>query len=141
MAVRFGWNITQDFCVRNGLDLVVRSHQSKKWGLGFDVMHNESLECSLQEIMRTMKMMEQFCKFNKMMRMDTWAYALRCSVLWKIAIELGPARPSPLAKTSHDISCTFGPYLYHCQLENVRMCIKPGKWLGAIKTCLESLVP
>lgn len=43
MAVRFGWNITQDFCVRNGLDLVVRSHQSKKWGLGFDVMHNESL--------------------------------------------------------------------------------------------------
>ncbi|CAE7328423.1 BSU1 [Symbiodinium sp. KB8] len=43
IAVRFGWNVTQDFCVRNGLDLVVRSHQSKKWGLGFDVMHNESL--------------------------------------------------------------------------------------------------
>ncbi|CAK9009015.1 Serine/threonine-protein phosphatase BSU1 (Bri1 suppressor protein 1) [Durusdinium trenchii] len=43
MAVRFGWNVTQDFCVRNGLDLVVRSHQSKRWGLGFDVMHNESL--------------------------------------------------------------------------------------------------
>ncbi|CAE7599225.1 BSU1 [Symbiodinium natans] len=43
IAVRFGWNVTQDFCVRNSLDLVVRSHQSKKWGLGFDVMHNESL--------------------------------------------------------------------------------------------------
>ncbi|CAJ1419116.1 unnamed protein product [Effrenium voratum] len=43
MAVRFGWNVTQDFCVRNGLDLVVRSHQSKRWGLGFDVMHNECL--------------------------------------------------------------------------------------------------
>mmetsp|Transcript_47221 Transcript_47221/g.122036 ORF Transcript_47221/g.122036 Transcript_47221/m.122036 type:complete len:531 (+) Transcript_47221:169-1761(+) len=42
-AVKFGWNVTQAFCARNGLDLIVRSHQSKKGGLGFDVMHNESL--------------------------------------------------------------------------------------------------
>mmetsp|Transcript_164147 Transcript_164147/g.526354 ORF Transcript_164147/g.526354 Transcript_164147/m.526354 type:complete len:509 (-) Transcript_164147:304-1830(-) len=43
MAYKFGWNITQGFCARNGLDLIVRSHQAKKQGLGFDVMHNESL--------------------------------------------------------------------------------------------------
>jgi len=43
IAVKFGWNVTQAFCARNGLDLIVRSHQSKKGGLGFDVMHNESL--------------------------------------------------------------------------------------------------
>lgn len=42
-AVKFGWNVTQAFCAKNGLDLVVRSHQSKKGSLGFDVMHNESL--------------------------------------------------------------------------------------------------
>jgi len=43
LAVKFGWNVTQAFCAHNGLDLVVRSHQAKKCGLGFDVMHNESL--------------------------------------------------------------------------------------------------
>lgn len=43
MAVKFGWNVTQAFCAQNGLDLIVRSHQSKKGGLGFDVMHNELL--------------------------------------------------------------------------------------------------
>mmetsp|Transcript_89215 Transcript_89215/g.186451 ORF Transcript_89215/g.186451 Transcript_89215/m.186451 type:complete len:508 (-) Transcript_89215:237-1760(-) len=43
LSVKFGWNITQAFCARNGLDLVVRSHQAKKHGLGFDIMHNESL--------------------------------------------------------------------------------------------------
>lgn len=43
LAVKFGWNVTQAFCARNGLDLVIRSHQSKRRGLGFDVMHNESL--------------------------------------------------------------------------------------------------
>jgi len=42
-AVKFGWDVTQKFCARNGLDLVVRSHQAKKQGLGFDVMHNEML--------------------------------------------------------------------------------------------------
>jgi len=42
-AVKFGWNVTQAFCAMNGLDLIVRSHQSKKEGLGFDVMHNEAL--------------------------------------------------------------------------------------------------
>merc|ERR1712151_15804 len=42
-AVCFGWNVTSAFCARNGIDLVVRSHQSKKQGYGFDVMHNESL--------------------------------------------------------------------------------------------------
>jgi len=43
LAVKFGWNVTQGFCARNGVDLVIRSHQAKKAGLGFDVMHNESL--------------------------------------------------------------------------------------------------
>jgi diadenosine tetraphosphatase ApaH/serine/threonine PP2A family protein phosphatase len=43
LAVKFGWNVTQAFCARNGLDLVIRSHQAKKQGLGFDVMHNETL--------------------------------------------------------------------------------------------------
>merc|ERR1711974_235599 len=43
LAVKFGWNITQAFCARNGLDLIIRSHQAKRCGLGFDVMHNESL--------------------------------------------------------------------------------------------------
>lgn len=43
IAVKFGWNVTQAFCAKNGLDLVIRSHQSKKGGLGFDVMHNEKL--------------------------------------------------------------------------------------------------
>mmetsp|Transcript_117107 Transcript_117107/g.303774 ORF Transcript_117107/g.303774 Transcript_117107/m.303774 type:complete len:509 (-) Transcript_117107:64-1590(-) len=43
LAVKFGWNVTQAFCAANGLDLVIRSHQAKREGLGFDVMHNESL--------------------------------------------------------------------------------------------------
>lgn len=42
-ALRFGWNVTQEFCVRNGLDLVVRSHQAMNYGFGFDVMHDEKL--------------------------------------------------------------------------------------------------
>jgi len=42
-CVRFGWNITESFCQRNGLDLVVRSHQVKKNGFGFDVMHDDTL--------------------------------------------------------------------------------------------------
>jgi len=43
LAYKFGWNITQAFCARNGIDLIVRSHQSKKEGMGFDVMHHETL--------------------------------------------------------------------------------------------------
>jgi len=43
LAVKFGWNVTQAFCASNGIDLVVRSHQSKREGIGFDVMHHESL--------------------------------------------------------------------------------------------------
>ena len=42
-AVLFGWDITKTFCARNGLAMVVRSHQSKKYGLGFDLMHDEKL--------------------------------------------------------------------------------------------------
>mmetsp|Transcript_47971 Transcript_47971/g.148376 ORF Transcript_47971/g.148376 Transcript_47971/m.148376 type:complete len:507 (+) Transcript_47971:61-1581(+) len=42
-AVKFGWNVTQLFCAKNGIDLIVRSHQAKKAGLGFDVMHHETL--------------------------------------------------------------------------------------------------
>lgn len=42
-AVLFGWDVTKTFCARNGLAMVVRSHQSKKYGLGFDLMHDEKL--------------------------------------------------------------------------------------------------
>lgn len=43
LTLRFGWDVTQAFCAMNGLDLVIRSHQSKRGGLGFDVMHNNML--------------------------------------------------------------------------------------------------
>lgn len=42
-ASQFGWNITKTFCARNGLSLIVRSHQSKQDSLGFDVMHDNQL--------------------------------------------------------------------------------------------------
>jgi len=42
-ARKFGWNVTQAFCEANSLDLVVRSHQAKTQGYGFDVMHDEAL--------------------------------------------------------------------------------------------------
>lgn len=42
-AYQFGWNVTKTFCARNGLSLVVRSHQCKPGGRGFDVMHDEML--------------------------------------------------------------------------------------------------
>jgi len=40
---RFAWNVTKTFCARNGLSLIVRSHQAKKNGRGFDVMHENLL--------------------------------------------------------------------------------------------------
>lgn len=42
-SVRFGWNVTQSFCARNGLGLVVRSHQCVRDGNGFSVMHDGML--------------------------------------------------------------------------------------------------
>eukprot|EP00930_Biecheleria_cincta_P039425 TRINITY_DN27109_c0_g1_i2.p1 TRINITY_DN27109_c0_g1~~TRINITY_DN27109_c0_g1_i2.p1 ORF type:complete len:648 (-),score=117.07 TRINITY_DN27109_c0_g1_i2:148-2091(-) len=42
-SVRFGWNVTKSFCARNGLGLVVRSHQCKRDGNGFSVMHDNML--------------------------------------------------------------------------------------------------
>jgi len=42
-AVQFGWNVTKTFCALNGLDLVIRSHQCKVEGHGFDVMHENML--------------------------------------------------------------------------------------------------
>lgn len=41
--VEFGWNVTKTFCARNGLSMVIRSHQSKLEGHGFDVMHERLL--------------------------------------------------------------------------------------------------
>lgn len=43
MARNFGWNITKTFCARNGISLIVRSHQSKRDSPGFDVMHDNLL--------------------------------------------------------------------------------------------------
>jgi len=40
---KFGWNVTKTFCAQNGLQLIVRSHQCKSNGFGFDVMHDDSL--------------------------------------------------------------------------------------------------
>jgi len=40
---KFGWDVTKVFCARNGLKMVVRSHQSKVDGLGLDVMHDQQL--------------------------------------------------------------------------------------------------
>jgi len=40
---KFGWNVTKTFCARNGLGLVVRSHQSKQNSPGFEVMHENLL--------------------------------------------------------------------------------------------------
>jgi len=39
----FGWDVTARFCAQNELDLIVRSHQFKKCGFGFDVMHDDTL--------------------------------------------------------------------------------------------------
>lgn len=42
-AVSFGWDVTKTFCARNGLAMVIRSHQCKDNGHGFDVMHERQL--------------------------------------------------------------------------------------------------
>jgi len=43
ITARFGWNVTKTFCARNGLGLIVRSHQSKRDSIGFDIMHDNLL--------------------------------------------------------------------------------------------------
>lgn len=43
VATQFGWDVTKVFCARNGLSLVVRSHQSKRGSPGFDLMHDNLL--------------------------------------------------------------------------------------------------
>lgn len=42
-AVQFGWDVTKTFCARNGLGLIIRSHQCKQDGHGFDIMHDDQL--------------------------------------------------------------------------------------------------
>jgi len=42
-TARFGWNVSKSFCARNGLSLIVRSHQSKRGSPGFDIMHESLL--------------------------------------------------------------------------------------------------
>lgn len=42
-AAQFGWDVTKTFCARNGLSLIVRSHQSKQDSLGIDIMHENLL--------------------------------------------------------------------------------------------------
>mmetsp|Transcript_25611 Transcript_25611/g.56473 ORF Transcript_25611/g.56473 Transcript_25611/m.56473 type:complete len:611 (-) Transcript_25611:129-1961(-) len=39
----FAWDVTKTFCARNGLSLVIRSHQSKRDSPGFDIMHENML--------------------------------------------------------------------------------------------------
>jgi diadenosine tetraphosphatase ApaH/serine/threonine PP2A family protein phosphatase len=38
---KFGWNVTKTFCATNGLGMVIRSHQAKRGGVGFSVMHDK----------------------------------------------------------------------------------------------------
>ncbi|CAK0880804.1 unnamed protein product, partial [Prorocentrum cordatum] len=42
-SLKFGWNLTVEFCKRNGLGMIIRSHQVSKGGFGFDVMHESML--------------------------------------------------------------------------------------------------
>jgi len=42
-ATQFGWDVTKTFCAKNGLSLIIRSHQSKQNSLGFDIMHENLL--------------------------------------------------------------------------------------------------
>lgn len=42
-STRFAWNVTKVFCARNGIGLVVRSHQSKQDSIGFEMMHEKML--------------------------------------------------------------------------------------------------
>jgi len=43
LASQFAWDVTKTFCARNGLSLIVRSHQSKHESIGFEVMHENLL--------------------------------------------------------------------------------------------------
>jgi len=43
MIVTFGKDITDAFCARNGIDMIVRSHQTLTRGYGYDVMHGGQL--------------------------------------------------------------------------------------------------
>jgi len=40
MILTFGSDVTQEFCRRNGIEAVVRSHQAIARGYGYDVMHD-----------------------------------------------------------------------------------------------------
>lgn len=42
-ACEFAWDVTKTFCARNGLSLVVRSHQCKEGSVGFEFMHENLL--------------------------------------------------------------------------------------------------
>eukprot|EP00927_Polykrikos_kofoidii_P077647 TRINITY_DN7456_c0_g1_i1.p1 TRINITY_DN7456_c0_g1~~TRINITY_DN7456_c0_g1_i1.p1 ORF type:complete len:838 (+),score=128.21 TRINITY_DN7456_c0_g1_i1:231-2516(+) len=39
-ASQFAWDVTKTFCARNGISLIIRSHQSKTGSVGFEVMHD-----------------------------------------------------------------------------------------------------
>merc|ERR1712048_495318 len=40
MVCRFGADITEAFCARNNLGMIIRSHQAAKQGYGYEVMHH-----------------------------------------------------------------------------------------------------
>eukprot|EP00927_Polykrikos_kofoidii_P038895 TRINITY_DN3333_c0_g1_i2.p1 TRINITY_DN3333_c0_g1~~TRINITY_DN3333_c0_g1_i2.p1 ORF type:complete len:503 (+),score=74.89 TRINITY_DN3333_c0_g1_i2:75-1583(+) len=43
LSIRFAWDVTKFFLTKNYLSLVIRSHQAKKHGNGFQVMHENRL--------------------------------------------------------------------------------------------------
>lgn len=43
LILRFGKDITDSFCERNGVSMIVRSHEAEKGGCGYEVMHGGRL--------------------------------------------------------------------------------------------------
>eukprot|EP00927_Polykrikos_kofoidii_P002789 TRINITY_DN11117_c0_g1_i1.p1 TRINITY_DN11117_c0_g1~~TRINITY_DN11117_c0_g1_i1.p1 ORF type:complete len:415 (+),score=80.78 TRINITY_DN11117_c0_g1_i1:56-1300(+) len=43
LILSFGKDVTEQFCARNDIEMVVRSHQEKKGGCGYEVMHSGRL--------------------------------------------------------------------------------------------------
>mmetsp|Transcript_105943 Transcript_105943/g.326994 ORF Transcript_105943/g.326994 Transcript_105943/m.326994 type:complete len:472 (-) Transcript_105943:155-1570(-) len=43
LVLSFGKDVTEAFCARNNIEMVVRSHQEKRGGCGYEVMHGNRL--------------------------------------------------------------------------------------------------
>jgi hypothetical protein len=43
LVISFGADVTREFCARNGLGMIIRSHEAKSCGDGYECMHGEHL--------------------------------------------------------------------------------------------------